>query len=84
LPQQVGADVQGKLVSGDVAARTEKTLSNLKAILATAGSGLERVLKVNIYMPDEGDYAAMNEIYKRVSFYHFVVGWTHGKTGKLG
>jgi len=63
---QVGADIQGKLVSEDVAAQTEKTLENLKAILQTAGSGLERVLKVNIYMPDQADYAEMNEVYKRV------------------
>lgn len=67
LLQQVGADDQGKLVSEDVAAQTKKTLANLKAILESAGSGLERVLKVNIYMPDQADYASMNEVYKRVS-----------------
>jgi 2-iminobutanoate/2-iminopropanoate deaminase len=66
MHKQVGANVEGKLVSEDVAAQTEKTIENLKAILEMAGSGLDRVLKVNIYMPEQADYAAMNEVYKKV------------------
>lgn len=48
--------------------QTEKTLANLAAMLSSAGSSLDRVLKVNIYMPEQADYAAMNEVYKRVGF----------------
>jgi 2-iminobutanoate/2-iminopropanoate deaminase len=59
--------VAGKLVSDEVGPQAEKTLANLAAILASAGSSLDRVLKVNIYMPDQGDYAAMNEVYMKVS-----------------
>lgn len=66
--QQVGANVEGKLVSEDVGPQTEKTLENIKNILQSAGSSLERVLKVNIYMPEQADYAGMNEVYKRVYF----------------
>ncbi len=65
--QQVGADVSGKLVSPDVGPQTEKTLSNLAAILEVAGSSLGRALKVNIYVSDQVDYAGMNEVYMRVS-----------------
>ncbi|KAG4430328.1 hypothetical protein IFR05_014181, partial [Cadophora sp. M221] len=61
---QVGANVEGKLVSEDVGPQTEKTLENIKNILQSAGSSLERVLKVNIYMPEQADYAGMNEVYK--------------------
>lgn len=51
--------------------QTEKTLENIKNILEAAGSGLDRVLKVNIYMPEQADYAGMNEVYKKVSLLEF-------------
>ncbi|TVY36747.1 Protein mmf1, mitochondrial [Lachnellula subtilissima] len=62
---QVGADVQGKLVSEDIKEQTAKTFANLSAILEASGSALERVLKVNIYMVDKADYAGMNEVYSK-------------------
>ncbi len=40
------------------------TLSNLKAVLEDAGSSLERVVKVNVYLSDIEDFAAFNEIYE--------------------
>jgi len=39
-------------------------LSNLKAILEDAGSGLDHVVKVNAYLADMDDFAAFNEVYK--------------------
>ncbi|TVY57169.1 Protein mmf1, mitochondrial [Lachnellula cervina] len=63
---QVGADVQGKLVSEDIKEQTAKTFANISAILETSGSALERVLKVNIYMVDNADYAGMNEVYSKL------------------
>jgi len=63
---QVGADVTGKLVSDDIGEQTKKTIENLEAILESAGSSLSRVLKVNIYLPDQANYAGMNEVYARM------------------
>lgn len=40
------------------------TLSNLKAILEDAGSGLEHVVKVTVYLADMDNFAAFNDIYK--------------------
>jgi 2-iminobutanoate/2-iminopropanoate deaminase len=40
------------------------TLSNLKAILEDAGSGLEHVVKVNVYLANMDHFAAFNDIYK--------------------
>ena len=40
------------------------TLSNLTAILEDAGSGLEHVVKVNVYLADMDHFAAFNEVYK--------------------
>ncbi|KAK7727735.1 hypothetical protein SLS57_002778 [Botryosphaeria dothidea] len=67
---QIGADVVGNLVSKDIKPQTEQVLKNLSAILEAAGSSLDRVIKVNIYMVDQTEYAGMNEVYKEVRAPH--------------
>jgi 2-iminobutanoate/2-iminopropanoate deaminase len=52
-------------VEGDVAAQTAQVFANLKAVLAAAGTGLDRVLKATVYLVDMADFPAMNEIYAR-------------------
>jgi 2-iminobutanoate/2-iminopropanoate deaminase len=47
----------------DVAAQTERVMTNLAAILEAAGAGLDRVVKTTVYLTDMGDFAAMNEVY---------------------
>ena len=64
---QIGADVQGTLVSKDIKGQTEQVLKNLAAILEESGSSLDRVIKVNIYMVEQSEYAGMNEVYAAVS-----------------
>ncbi len=54
----------GSLRRGALADEARLVLSNLKAILEDAGSGLEHVVKVNAYLADMDDFAAFNEIYK--------------------
>lgn len=54
----------GKYVPADIAAETRQTFANVKAILEAAGSSLEKVVKVNVYLKDIKDFAAMNEVYK--------------------
>lgn len=53
----------GKLVEGDVAAQTRRVMQNLEAVLAAAGSDLQRVVKTTILLTDLGDFAAVNEAY---------------------
>jgi 2-iminobutanoate/2-iminopropanoate deaminase len=53
----------GELVAGDVAAETRQTLANLQAILAGAGSGLDRVVKTTLFLVDMADFAAVNAVY---------------------
>lgn len=63
---QVGVDPgSGKLADG-VAAQAERALQNLAAILEAAGTGLNRVVKVTIFLADMGDFAAVNEAYAAV------------------
>ena len=54
-----------QVISGDVASQTDRVLKNLSAILTTAGSGLEKVVRSTVFLKNMGDFAAMNEVYGR-------------------
>ncbi len=54
-----------ELVPGGVAEQAERALANLTAVLAAAGSGLDRVVKTTVYLVDMADFGAMNEVYAR-------------------
>ncbi|MBA2312676.1 MAG: RidA family protein [Actinobacteria bacterium] len=54
----------GELVQGTVADETRRSLINLSAVLAAAGSDLARVVKVTAYLTDMGDFAEFNEVYE--------------------
>jgi len=54
-----------QVVSGDVAAQTERVMKNLSGILKAAGSGLENVVRSTVFLKNMGDFAAMNEVYGR-------------------
>jgi len=53
----------GELVQGTVADETRRSLINLSAVLAAAGSDLARVVKVTAYLTDMGDFAEFNDVY---------------------
>jgi 2-iminobutanoate/2-iminopropanoate deaminase len=55
----------GKPIEGDTAQQAQRTLENLKAILEAAGSSLNRVVKVSVFLKDMNDFSAMNEVYAR-------------------
>ena len=54
-----------QLISGDVAAQTERVLQNVSAILAAAGSSIPKVVRTTVFLKSMGDFAAMNEVYGR-------------------
>jgi 2-iminobutanoate/2-iminopropanoate deaminase len=54
----------GVAVSGDVREEAMIVLRNLKNLLESAGSGLESVLSVTVYLGDIADLAAFNEVYE--------------------
>ncbi len=56
----------GKLVPGGVEAETHQVLANLTAILDAAGHAWGDVVKVNVFLKDMGDFAAVNAIYADV------------------
>ena len=64
---QLGLDpATGEFVADDVGGQAEQALSNLAAILEAAGSGLDRLVKVTVFLADIGDWPALNEVYGRV------------------
>ena len=55
---------KGAHFAGDIKAHTDHVLKELEKELLAAGSSMEKVLKVNVYLDDIKDYKAMNEVYK--------------------
>jgi enamine deaminase RidA (YjgF/YER057c/UK114 family) len=48
----------------EIKAHTEIVLKELEETLVKAGSSMEKVLKVSVFLNDIADYAGMNEVYK--------------------
>ncbi|MCC7526736.1 MAG: RidA family protein [Chitinophagaceae bacterium] len=48
----------------EIKAHTEIVLQELERELIKAGSSMEKVLKVSVFLNDIADYKAMNEVYK--------------------
>ena len=49
---------------GDIKSHTDHVLKELEAELVKAGSSMEKVLKVTVFLNDIADYKAMNEVYR--------------------
>jgi enamine deaminase RidA (YjgF/YER057c/UK114 family) len=58
-----GAD--GKVVAGDVKTQTARALDNLAVRLEAAGSRMEQVAAVTVYLKSAADFPAMNEVYAK-------------------
>jgi 2-iminobutanoate/2-iminopropanoate deaminase len=55
----------GQVVAGDVAAQTERVMSNLGAVLTEAGASWRDVVKTTVYLHDMGDFPVVNDVYGR-------------------
>lgn len=55
---------KGAHFEGDIKSHTDHVLKELEEELKKAGSSMEKVLKVNVYLNDINDYQGMNEVYK--------------------
>ncbi|HYE71847.1 MAG TPA: RidA family protein [Blastocatellia bacterium] len=64
LSGQIPLDPQTmQIIDGDIKAQTRRIFENLKAVLAAAGTSLDRVVRATVYLADINDFAAMNEVY---------------------
>ena len=53
----------GNVVVGPIEDQTRRVLDNVQAVLEAAGTGLENVVKMTVFMTDLGDFKRMNAIY---------------------
>jgi len=64
LSGQIG-NVPGtrQLADGGITGQTRQAIENIKAVLAFAGSSLDRAVKCTVFLADIQDFAAMNAVY---------------------
>ncbi|MGA7280006.1 MAG: RidA family protein [Desulfocapsaceae bacterium] len=53
----------GALVDGGIEKQTHQTLKNLQAVVEAAGTSMEKIVQVVIYLTDMKDFHKMNEVY---------------------
>jgi 2-iminobutanoate/2-iminopropanoate deaminase len=53
----------GEIRAGTIEEQTEQVMTNLRAILEAAGSGLDRLVKTTVFLQDLGDFPGMNSVY---------------------
>ena len=53
----------GELLSASVGEETKRCMDNLAAVLAEAGSGVDKILKTTIYVTNMDDFGEVNEAY---------------------
>lgn len=61
----VDPDDPTRIIEGDVAAQTERSLDIIESILAEVGCTLSDVAQTTVYLTDIDDMPAMNAVYAR-------------------
>ncbi|KAG8742206.1 hypothetical protein FRC10_001902 [Ceratobasidium sp. 414] len=69
LSGQTPVDKTGVVVEGGIQEHTAQCIKNLGNVLEEAGSSWEKVVKVNVYLKNMDDFAAMNEVYSKASIF---------------
>lgn len=63
---QLPLDTKGEVVPGDFQEHVKQSLRNVKAILEEAGSDLNHVLRVNVYLTDVSQFPLLNAAYEEI------------------
>ena len=53
----------GELAGATIEEQTRRALTNLKAVLEAAGSGMGKVVKTTVFLANLADFAKMNAVY---------------------
>lgn len=61
---QLPIDIKTGMMPATIEEQTTASLTNVKAIVEAAGSGMKDVIKVMVFLKDMNDFAAMNQIYE--------------------
>ena len=63
LSGQIPLDpASGQLVTGDMEAQVRRVFDNLRAVAVAAGSDLDSVVKLNVYLTDLGHFQLVNQV----------------------
>lgn len=54
-----------QVITGEVAAQTDRILRNLSEILEAGGSGLGKVVRSTVFLKNMNDFSAMNAVYAK-------------------
>jgi len=60
---QIPLRADGSQVEGDIVEQTTQVLKNLQAVLEAAGSDLNKVVKVTVYLKDMKMFQEFNQVY---------------------
>jgi reactive intermediate/imine deaminase len=71
LSGQLGTDSTGHVVAGGIGPETAQALTNIRALLAAQGSGMDQVVKCTAMLADMAEWPTMNAEYAR----HFPAGF---------
>ena len=64
LSGAISQDASGNVTAkGDIKGQTRHTIERLRTVLTAAGSSLDQVVAVTVYLKSASDFAAMNEVY---------------------
>jgi 2-iminobutanoate/2-iminopropanoate deaminase len=64
---QIGIDpATGNLVPGGVLGETRQVFKNIEAVLAKANFTFNNVVRVDLYLKNMSDYAAVNDVYTTI------------------
>ena len=55
---------KGVSITDDIREATRIVLENIRTALQTAGSDLDRIVKVTVFLRDMADFKALNEVYQ--------------------
>ena len=63
---QIAIDpARGDIAAKDIAGQTEQVMKNLTAVLAAAGTSMDRAVKTTCFLADMADFAAFNAVYAK-------------------
>ena len=63
LSGQIGTDSTGKLVAGGIGPETRQTMENIRAVVESNGSSMDRVVKCLVMLANMDQWGAMNQVY---------------------
>ena len=65
LSGQIPLTPDGQMVEGTISDQVKQVLDNIKAVLEEAGTSLEKVVKVTIFLADLGNFGEVNSVYEK-------------------